>query len=220
MPSLRRSPLSGQATEAMLELITSGEWPLGGRIPSETALAAEFGVGRSTIREALRELAVKGLLEPRQGSGVYVVGTEPVEEWAVLLRKAAIGEVLEARIAVEVEAARLAAAKRTDADLRAIDDAIGGRASAGSAEEFVDADLAFHRAVVDAAGNSVITGLFVSMTARVRAAMLDMLALLDGDRPVDQSEHQSVVDAIRDGDVERAGNAARAHLTKVLGYVR
>nr|WP_225954351.1 winged helix-turn-helix domain-containing protein [Kibdelosporangium phytohabitans] len=75
---MRRHPLSEQATEQMLCLVTSGEWAVGAKIPSEMALAAEFGVGRSTVREAIRELTGKGLLESRHGSGVYVVRDEPL----------------------------------------------------------------------------------------------------------------------------------------------
>ncbi|CAM04893.1 DNA-binding FadR family transcriptional regulator [Saccharopolyspora erythraea NRRL 2338] len=224
MPPLRRNPLSGQATQAMMELITGGQWPLGRKIPSETALAAEFGIGRSTVREALRELAVRGLLEARQGSGVFVVGTEPVEEWSLVVRRAEITEVVEGRIAVETEAARLAAAKRTADDMRAIEAANGARQAAGdgSAEAFVDADIAFHRAVVDAARNSVITGLFVSLTPRVREAMLDVVAVVEDSgepRPVDRTEHQAIVDAIGDGDADRAARVTREHLGKVLGYL-
>ncbi|MEV6234277.1 FadR/GntR family transcriptional regulator [Saccharopolyspora shandongensis] len=223
--SLRRYPLSEQATEAMLRRIGSGDWPVGEKIPSETSLAAEFGVGRSTVREAVRELAGRGLLESRHGSGVYVIRIDPVEDWATTVRKAVISDVAEGRIAVEVEAARLAAAKRTDEDLAAITAAATRREALQHAtpEEFVDADLAFHRAIAGAAHNTIITGLFDSLAERVREAMLDMLGLMresDAHRPVDQHEHQEIADAIRAGDPEAAGRAARNHLAKILSYVR
>ncbi|MER7078363.1 transcriptional regulator, GntR family [Saccharopolyspora kobensis] len=219
--SLRRYPLSEQATEAMLQRIAGGDWPVGGKIPSETALAAEFGVGRSTVREAVRELAGRGVLEPRHGSGVYVIRTEAVEDWPTTVRKAVISEVVEGRIAVEVEAARLAATKRTADDLVAIERAIARRSELqdGTPEEFVDADIAFHRAVVDAAHNTIITGLFDSLTERVREAMLDVLALLPEPRPVDHAEHHEIVAAITGGDPEEAARTARAHLEQLLAHV-
>ncbi|GGI67447.1 GntR family transcriptional regulator [Saccharopolyspora subtropica] len=218
--SLRRYPLSEQATDAMVQLIASGEWPVGAKIPSETALAAQFGVGRSTVREAVRELAGRGLLESRHGSGVFVVRTEPVTDWPTVVRRAVISDVVEGRIAVEVEAARLAAAKRTDDDLAAMEAALAERHAARDAapEQFVDADLAFHRAVAEAAHNEVITGLFDSLTDRVREAMLDMLALLreSGPRPTDHDEHAAIVEAIRSADPDRAGQVARTHLEHIL----
>ena len=95
--SLRPSPLVEQATEHLREQITQGEWPVGTRLPGENALAKALGVGRSTVREALRALAGAGLVQARQGSGVFVIATagaaEPAEDWAARLRRAAITDV-------------------------------------------------------------------------------------------------------------------------------
>lgn len=127
---LRPSPLVEQATEHLREQITGGSWPVGTKLPGETTLAASLGVGRSTVREALRALAGAGLVQARQGAGVFVIAAEPEEDWATRLRRAAVTDVYEVRISIEVEAARLAARRRTDEDLAALTAALAGRRAA------------------------------------------------------------------------------------------
>lgn len=212
---VRRHPLAAQAAELLLTRIRAGEWPLGHRLPGETVLAAQLGVGRSTLREAIRELAGKGVLDSRQGAGVFVTALEPREDWDVVLRGATIVAVIEARIAIEAEAAALAAHRRTPADLRAIRRALAGRRAEGqTVAEHVDADMAFHRAVLVAAHNDVLTQLFDSFLPRLRLAMIDMLAL----RPVpsedaDHAAHEQLTEAIADRNPAAAAALSRTHLS-------
>ncbi|MEV6061530.1 FCD domain-containing protein [Nocardia asteroides] len=212
---VRRQPLAAQAAELLLARIRAGEWPLGHRLPGETLLAAQLGVGRSTVREAIRELAGKGVLDSRQGAGVFVTALDITEDWDVVLRGATIAAVIEARIAIEAEAAALAAHRRTPADLRAIRRALAGRRADGqSIAEHVDADMAFHRAVIVAAHNAVLTQLFDSFLPRLRLAMIDMLAL----RPVasedaDHAAHERLADAVADRNPTAAAELSRTHLT-------
>ncbi|GAB2589445.1 FadR/GntR family transcriptional regulator [Kribbella endophytica] len=216
---IRRQPLAEQAVEEILRRVGAGEWPVGQKLPGETTLAAQLGVGRSTVREAVRELAGRRVLESRQGSGVFVVGTQPVEDWDQVLRRAAISDVLEGRLAIETEAARLAASRRTAGDLRALKRTLADRARAASDlgdEEYIEADLAFHRAVVTAAHNAVLGELFDSFVPRVRRAMVDMLKLdTKAQHRGDQAEHAAIVEAIRAKDAELASGVSRAHLAGV-----
>ncbi|MFI5497563.1 FadR/GntR family transcriptional regulator [Nocardia asteroides] len=212
---VRRQPLAAQAADLLLARIRAGEWPLGHRLPGETLLAAQLGVGRSTVREAIRELAGKGVLDSRQGAGVFVTALDVTEDWDVVLRGATIAAVIEARVAIEAEAAALAAQRRTPADLRAIRRALAGRRADGqSIAEHVDADMAFHRAVIVAAHNAVLTQLFDSFLPRLRLAMIDMLAL----RPVasedaDHAAHERLADAVADRNPTAAAELSRTHLT-------
>ncbi|MEB4613198.1 FadR/GntR family transcriptional regulator, partial [Leucobacter sp. M11] len=98
-----RVPLAERTAEALLARIRAGEWAPGDRLPGETTLAAQLGVGRSTVREAIRSLAARGILLPRHGSGVYL--TEPDTEHArdTLILRSTIRTVLEARLAIEAE---------------------------------------------------------------------------------------------------------------------
>lgn len=219
MAQLRRVPLADQAADALFSRIRAGEWALGAKLPGETTLAPQLGVGRSTVREAIRQLAGRGILDSRQGSGVYVTALEAPEEWEQVLRRANIVTVIEARTAIEVEASSLAATRRTPSDLRVIRRALDLRTVPGqSVEEHVDADMALHRAIVVAAHNEVLTELFDGFVPRVRRAMVDMLRI----RPVldasaDQDTHAVVVDAIADRMPDAAARASRAHLDALKG---
>ncbi|GIH15800.1 FadR/GntR family transcriptional regulator [Rugosimonospora africana] len=220
---IRRHPLAEQAAEAILARVGAGEWALGHKLPGETTLAVTLGVGRSTVREAIRELAGRGVLESRQGAGVFVQSTQPVEVWPTVMRRAGIAEVIEGRIAIESEAARLAADRRTPADLRAMRSLLRERERAARQagnEGYVDADTAFHRAVVAAAHNSVLTELFQAFVPRVRGAMLDMLRLAPAHRGrADHEAHAAIVEAIRDRLPEDAATLSRAHLAAMRDRV-
>jgi DNA-binding FadR family transcriptional regulator len=214
---LERLPLATQAAKVILDRVAAQEWPVGWKLPGEAALAAELGVGRSTVREAIRELAGRGVLATRQGAGVFVVSAEPVVDWETVVRRAEIADVVEGRIAIETESAHRAAQRRTPRDLLVVQKALDQRAEAApgtSDAEYVDIDLEFHRAVVAAAHNPVLVELFDSFRARVRDAMIDMLAMAGpaARSAHDQDVHAGIVAAIRDRDPDRAAAVSRAHL--------
>jgi DNA-binding FadR family transcriptional regulator len=212
---IKRSPLAAQTAEILLERIRAGEWPLGHKLPGETTLAVQLGVGRSTLREAIRELAGKGVLDTRQGSGVFVLAVDVAEDWEAVLKRVSIVAVIEARVAIETEAARLAAHRRTASDVRAIRRTLSQRARKGqSAAEFVDADMALHRAVVVASHNEILVQLFDGSVPRIRQAMIDMLKLRPiNDLAADQTAHAALVEAIAKRDPDSAAETSRTHLT-------
>ena len=222
---IQRQSLAGQAAAVILERVVTGDWTIGTKLPGEVALAAELGVGRSTVREAIRDLAGRGVLDARQGSGVFVIASAPVEDWPDVLRRAAVTEVVEGRLAVETEAAYRAAQRRTPADLVALDNALASRAQAehhADDADYVDVDLEFHQAVVTAAHNMVLDELFRSFHARVRIAMIDMIALLgpDDQRPRQfHDAHAEIVAAIRVGDPELAATLSRTHLEQLHRHI-
>ncbi|MEV1328404.1 FCD domain-containing protein [Micromonospora costi] len=199
--------------------ILAGEWPVGSRIPTEPQLVAALGVGRNTVREAVRALQHAGVLECRQGSGTYVVSTDELAP--VVARRLTddrMTEVIEVRRAFEVEAARLAALRRTPEDLAALDDALAAREAAwrgGRAEEFVEADLVLHRAVVAAAHNPMLAELYASVGTALRRSLAQAMGeALTPERHVD---HSRMVEAIRAGDPERAAREAGAFLEPPAG---
>lgn len=214
---LRPSPLVEQAAERLREQIAAGHWAVGSKLPGETTLARELGVGRSTVREALRALAGAGLVQPRQGAGVFVLATEPAQDWPTRLRRAAVTDVYEVRMAVEVHAARLAARRRTPEDVVAMERALEGRrlASGGGDPAFVDADIAFHAAVVAAAHNPVLDDLFAEFTPVLRQGLIDLLSLTGlrtRDPNTADEAHAAMVRAIADGDAEAAAEVVREEL--------
>ncbi len=217
---VQRSSLAEQAAGLLLERIRAGEWALGEKLPGETTLAPQLGVGRSTIREAIRHLAARGVLITRQGAGVFLAALELAEDWDDVLRRADIIEVIEARVAIESEGAALAAARRTRTDLQEIRSALAGRLGHGDdLEALVDADLAFHRAVVAAGHNAILIELFDGFVPRLREAMVTMLSRTPQVRETtedsDHDAHVLLTEAIEAGDAPRAGLLSRAHLEEL-----
>jgi DNA-binding FadR family transcriptional regulator len=218
MTQVRRTSMADQAAELLLDRVRSGEWKLGEKLPGETTLAPQLGVGRSTVREAIRQLAGRGVLASRQGSGVYVTALDAPEGWGSVLRRADIVAVIEARVAIESEAAALAAARRSPADIRTIRRALARRDERRDrVEEHVDADVAFHRSVVEAARNPILLELFDGFTPRLREAMIDMLRIREefGDE-ADQDLHARLADAIADRDGTAAAALSRSHLLSLV----
>jgi len=217
MTQLRREPLAEQAAEALLERIRGGEWELGDKLPGETTLAPQLGVGRSTIREAIRQLAGSGILATRQGAGVFVTALDQSDDWDGVLRNADIASVVEARIAIEVEASALAAHRRTPTELDAMRQAAEERASQRSRiDEHVDADMALHRSIVVAAHNPILTELFDGFAPRSREAMIDLLRSRgEYGSDDDQRTHTRILDAIADRDAVAAASLTREHLLRL-----
>ncbi|MFC7886121.1 FadR/GntR family transcriptional regulator [Streptomyces sp. NPDC057376] len=202
----RRSALSEQVIAALRQQIASGEWPVGSRIPTEPELVDQLGVARNTVREAVRALAHNGLLDIRQGSGTYVVATSELA--GVMQRRFAEADprhIAELRSTLESAAARLAAERRTDKDLRQLDALLARREEAwqtGDAEAYVTADSTFHLAVVAASHNDVMTAMY----ADLGEVMRDWLRVDVGGEltPETRMDHTRLVDAIRAGDAETA----------------
>ncbi|HJD83766.1 FadR/GntR family transcriptional regulator [Kitasatospora aureofaciens] len=213
LSSPRRTPLSDQVIAQLRAQITSGEWPVGSRIPTEAALVEQLGVARNTVREAVRALAHNGLLDIRQGSGTYVLATSELA--GVMHRRFADADqaqVAELRAALETSAAGLAAVRRTDRDLGLLEAALERREAAwrsGDAEDFVQADAAFHQAVVAAAHNDVLLAVYSDLGEVTREHLRnDVGPELIAERYIG---HDTIRDAIRDGDAQRASvEAGRA----------
>ncbi|WP_149264870.1 FadR/GntR family transcriptional regulator [Actinomadura sp. K4S16] len=219
---LRPSPLVEQAAQRLRDQISGGAWPVGTRLPGETTLAKELGVGRSTVREALRALAGAGLVQARQGAGVFVIATEPAEDWPARLRRASVAEVYEIREMLEVRAAELAAERRTSGDLADLDRALAARDAAldgRAVEGFIDADIALHTAVIAAAHNPVLADLFAGFVPVLRDGLLDLAALVDvraSDAAHGRAAHAALVEAIRAQDPAAASDVVRAELGRTL----
>ncbi|MFD5035467.1 FadR/GntR family transcriptional regulator [Streptomyces sp. NPDC058220] len=213
LSSPRRSALSDQVITELRNQITSGEWPVGSRIPTEPELVEQLGVARNTVREAVRALAHNGLLDIRQGSGTYVIATSELA--GVMHRRFAGADprhVAELRSTLESSAARLAAERRTERDLRQLDTLLARREeawSAGDADRFVAADATLHLAVVSASHNDVLTALYADLGHLLRDWLRDDVGREL--RPEDHMDHARLVAAIRDGDVEAAGAEAASH---------
>ncbi|GGO49666.1 FadR/GntR family transcriptional regulator [Streptomyces lasiicapitis] len=209
----RRSALSEQVISELRNQISSGEWPVGSRIPTEPELVEQLGVARNTVREAVRALAHNGLLDIRQGSGTYVVATSELA--GVMQRRfadASPRHIAELRATLESSAAKLAAERRTDRDLRQLDTLLARREEAwasGDAEAFVAADTTLHLAVVAASHNDVMTAMYADLGEVLR----DWLREDIGREltPEAHMDHSRLVEAIRARDAEAAAAEAASY---------
>lgn len=209
----RRSALSEQVIAELRNQIASGEWPVGSRIPTEPELVEQLGVARNTVREAVRALAHNGLLDIRQGSGTYVAATSELA--GVMQRRFADADprhIAELRSTLESSAAKLAAERRTERDLKQLDALLVRREEAwesGDAEAFVSADTTFHLAVVAASHNDVMTAMYADLGEVVR----DWLREDVGEEltPETYMDHTRLVDAIRAGDAQTAAAEAAGY---------
>ncbi len=210
----KREALVPQIIEQLRAQISSGEWPIGTRIPTEPDLVAALGVGRNTVREAVRALVHAGVLERRQGSGTYVTARHELTGMVSRRMEAAeLAESIEVRRAFEVEAARLAAHRRTATDLLGLDAALQARETAwasGDAAAFVEADATLHMLIVQAAHNSMLAELYASFHEALLASLRGQIG--DDLTPEAYVDHSELVEAIRAGDSVRAAGAAGAFL--------
>ncbi len=215
----RRSPLVDQVIEQLREQIRTGAWRVGQRIPTEAELGEQLGVGRNTVREAVRALTHAGLLESHQGKGTFVRAAR--ETSAALTRQLAtarLGEILEVRRALEVEAARLAAERRDERDLRDIAAALDRSEAAwasGDLAAFVEADAAFHATVVVAAHNQVLAELYADFGAALRDSLRGTLREM-----LSHVDHRPLYEAIARRDPAAASREAGGHLTETLHALR
>ncbi|MFE5122889.1 FadR/GntR family transcriptional regulator [Streptomyces sp. NPDC056669] len=215
----RQSLVDGVVDQLRAQL-AEGEWQVGDRVPTEHALAEQLQVGRNTVREAVRVLVHAGMLQSRQGEGTFVVSTSDPAEVMRGVRRAGIRDVLELRIALEAEGARLAALRHSPDDLRRMRAALesleafgraGERSADGHHELHAAHDLEFHTAVVEAAHNAALSATYGWFSSSVRDALVASL----GDREVPSivpADHRALVDAIASGDPAAAEAAARALL--------
>ena len=225
-------PISGRksrtddAIERIQQLIVSGEWGPGRRIPPEAELASQLGLSRSSLREAVRALAMIRVLEVRQGDGTYVSSLEADQllestRFAThLLRDHTVVELFEVRRLLEPAAAALAAVRMDDAARQALKQELDRMVAAQAVEELVEADAAFHALIARAAGNSVLRSLLDSLSSRTMRARLwrgraDQQAL-DASR----AEHRRIYEAVLAKDPELAKTMAATHVATGEHWLR
>ncbi|MEJ8547510.1 FadR/GntR family transcriptional regulator [Brevibacillus borstelensis] len=213
-----RMSLVEQVVAQIDSLIQSGDWPVGTRIPPEPELVNQLGVSRNTVREAVRALVHTGMLETRQGDGTYVCSSS--ELGAALQRRfqrCALEETLEARYALEQEAARLAAARRTQEDVEAMRGWLAASEAADHAQTYIEADVQLHLSIVKAAHNSILLELYEHMTEAIHQSIgetVGKVVFSSTSKRLAQHKkiHRELVDAIVAGRPEEAIQAVRAHI--------
>lgn len=212
--------------EQVEDAILSGEIPVGSQLSSERDLMVQFGVSRPTVREALRVLQSMGLIEPKPGTrgGPVVLAASPDtlgRSFRAMLGTAALdlGELLEYRIVLDGSACELAAVRHTDTQGEQMRQAIERmrQAAASDADDFAEADLAFHKTIWQASGNQILLLSGQAVWGALRALVQRDLDRNPGDNAVKlESAHidSGLFEAIMRRDAEAAGRIARTAIAE------
>ena len=218
-PVWREGRLADQAYSRIVGIIKSDNLDVGDRLPSEAQLALTFGMSRTVVREALIRLAADGITEARRGAGSFVK-RRPSERLSAHMALDDLATTLgsyEVRFVVETEAARLAALRRSPAQMEAIERAwVDLRKALLSSGPAHLEDLALHRAIALATANAAFVSTFDHMYEEVERIMRAGVDI-SRSRPPDAigamlTEHEMIVDAIRLQDADGAALAMRWHL--------
>lgn len=216
-----RRTLAASVRARLLDQINAGKFAPGDKLPSEARLTEEFSVSRTVIREAIASLRADGLVDSRQGSGVFVLASEranllPFQE-VDPSRVSSMLEILEIRTAVECESAALAAIRRSPAQEGKIIDAFHCFCAAAEAgEKTTNADFALHMAIAEASNNAR----FPEFLSLIGPDSIPRRTLEADHTEAEQAEyvtmlcaqHEAIVNAILEGDEEGAHAAMRNHL--------
>lgn len=219
---INRLSLVEQVAEQMEQLIEQGQWKVGEKLPPEMELMDKFGVSRNTLREAIRALVHAGLLETKQGSGTLVRSTSVLG--AALKRhvkKSTMMETLEVRFALEKQAAKMAAERRTEGDLAKLEASVLETKVASEKEDidqFITSDIEFHKAIVQASGNQLLIDLYEHMTDLLYSFVHDFLAMQPSFQ-LEQGLHLNLLDAIQKQDQASAAMYVENDMEVLKDYI-
>ncbi|MFC5651605.1 FadR/GntR family transcriptional regulator [Paenibacillus solisilvae] len=222
--ALKRSQLVDEVVIQLQKKISSGDLKLGDKIPTEPELMEQFGVGRSTIREAVRVLVHAGLLEKKQGFGTFLTSAsraiqEPLDN---RLRRAELLEVYEVRRMLELEIAKLAASRRDSEDLKQMRLFLDNRMQAqqrGDMASFLTADIQFHLAIAVASKNTVVIDLYRTFTSVLQDSLHKLVSDTEVHNPHDEF-HEKLYQAIAQQDAEAAVQWTRANLDGTVAAIK
>lgn len=215
---------SGKAAdtfEALRRNILDGTWPINSRIPKEAELMELFGVGKSTVREAVRSLATMGMLEPIKGVGTFVRSLTPVSSMLTqFVSGYTFDQILVYRRALEIEAAQQAAINRSEEQLenlrtlfeydREADPCAPPTPSRGKMPG------SFHFLLFEAAGNPLMSSMFAGVMGAIRQAMRSGELVYGVEHGVRQFDHGLILDAIAAQDVAAAAHSMAMHVDRDL----
>ena len=223
MKPIARASLSDKIVEQIIDLISRDVLKPGERLPPERELCKKFGVGRTSLREALRSLAVMGILDGRVGEGTFISTNnkkylEKTLQWGLLLDRKKVPDLIETRLMLESQTAFLAARRATKDDLVEIDETLQGmEETLGQPEQYLEFDLRFHLLIARATQNTILYSMLSTTRSYLQEWIKSSLA-----RPAGQGgnarairslqEHEQIVAALHNGAEEEAREAMAGHI--------
>lgn len=213
-----RGKLSDSVAQKLEALIVSGEYPVGAKLPNEKDLAQQFGVGRSSMREAVRTLQAAGFLRSTHGVGVFVLTDKPQSAGGIdqaLVGGITMSDLFETRMAIEGKAAELAARRLTDHHAETLQSIVAAADAPDISDpDFVALDGRFHRQVAEASGNPLLLHMWESISPQFEQYSLRVIGMPGRLRRA-HADHCGIVDALLDRDPEKAARLAHEHVATV-----
>lgn len=203
-------------------LISTGQLKPGDRLPAERVLAERFGVGRGYIREAILKLEFYGLLKTSPQSGTYVSGfslkiLDSIFSDIMNFNKDDIASLIEGRYYMEINAAKLAAERRTNKDIKQMQDALMEfDIKTKKGKPAVEEDMLFHIKIAGATKNTVIESMILILIPDLIKNIVEKNICKDKKQLTNMKEHHKILDAIINQDATAAGNAMATHLKQMM----
>lgn len=230
--AIKQKTVVAQVMEQIRELIASGEYSVGDKIPTESELAEMFGLGRSSIREALKVFNYLGILESKAALGTFVSDSTNVSSealsWVILLGKNELFEMVEFRgaletwtllkIAQEAELNPEIVNNLAD-DLEAVVEDFKTAIKRGSIEELITADYEFHRVLIKYCDNSLFTTIYdILRDFMFEEIKATYIIYNNYDFAID--EHMAIINSIRTGDLSKMQKSLKKHITDITERLR
>jgi GntR family transcriptional repressor for pyruvate dehydrogenase complex len=219
-----RTTLTADICRKMVSHLIRGIWAQGEKIPAERELCNKLGVGRASLREALKALEIMGMIETRLGDGTYVCKRSDFFSrpllWAIVSSSEADArELVEARTLIEVELAGLAAERATPENLKQISEQLRNMERAKkNPQEFVQADVNFHLAIGQAASSTILNNALHLIRNLLQQWVLSAV-VVKGVTEKAYAQHKRVLQAIEKRDSTAARREMRNHLHDMAGFV-
>ncbi|KLU60078.1 HTH-type transcriptional regulator LutR [Peptococcaceae bacterium CEB3] len=224
--TIHRNTTPVMIVEQFLKSLESGQLVPGQKLPPERELARMFGVGRSSVREAIGILVVMGYLEVLQGKGTFIRRSSPSIDYKSiplenLISLLPLFDLIEAREILELEAVRLAAERANDQDLEKMRRAIRRlEESDGNTEKFYTADAEFHAAIVDATDNSMICHILKSLVRQIHHFNVKFMFTSEEAKQQTITTAKTITSFIAQGEGEKAQDWMYRHLNEVDGSLK
>jgi GntR family transcriptional repressor for pyruvate dehydrogenase complex len=217
---IKRTNIAEEIAEQLILTILRGDIKPGDRLPSEQEMMEQLGVGRSSVREAIRSLSVMGLVDVRQGNGAFVRDDSGFFAKAIargsLMSPKTRQQLIEVREIIEAGIASLAAARATEQDIALLRATLEEmRASLDDPERCLDLDLTFHLTLADITQNAILYEIILSIRELMKKFIQDNLRA-PGSTAAALHDHQRILDAVEQGDPAVARDAMLAHLRGVI----
>lgn len=208
--NLQRKSLADSVAETLKRQIADGVYRIGDKLPTEPELMKAFGVGRSSVREAVKLLVNTGIIRVRQGAGTFVVELSDDNDIGMRINAADRAELDEVRKILDIAIVEKAVARKTDKDVERMRQFLEQRkshAENGLLKECIEADLNFHTAVADAAHNRILADIYRSACTHL---LSEFTRMYDGTGCFadSQASHEKLLRYVAAGDLKNARKTA------------